>query len=89
MLLPSDRRHIMARVKRTSLNLDFELVEEAGAELGTNGTTETVHRALHDVVRRARLRRLHELLDDIFSEPPPDGYDDWNDWIEAEEDDDQ
>jgi Arc/MetJ family transcription regulator len=44
--------------KRTSLNLDFELLAEAKRELGTSGTTETVHRALHEVVRQARLRRL-------------------------------
>ena len=48
----------MARVKRTSLNIDFELVEQARAELGTNGTTDTVHRALEEVVRRAALKRL-------------------------------
>jgi hypothetical protein len=30
---------------------------------------------------------MHEVMDDIFGEPPPDGFDDWNDWIEAEEDD--
>jgi Arc/MetJ family transcription regulator len=44
--------------KRTSLNLDMSLVEEARKELGTNGTTETVHRALDEVVRQAKLRRL-------------------------------
>jgi Arc/MetJ family transcription regulator len=51
----------MARVKRTSLNLDFELVEKARAELGTNGTTDTVHRALDEVVKQAKIRRLLEL----------------------------
>jgi hypothetical protein len=45
-------------VRRTSLNLDFELVERAKAELGTNGTTDTITRALEDVVRRAALERL-------------------------------
>ena len=44
--------------KRTSLNLDMSLVEEARKELGTTGTTETVHRALDEVVRQAKLRRL-------------------------------
>jgi len=44
--------------KRTSLNLDMSLVDEARRELGTNGTTETVHRALAEVVRQAKLRRL-------------------------------
>ena len=45
-------------VKRTSLNLDMSLVDEARQELGTNGITETVHRALNEVVRQAKLRRL-------------------------------
>ena len=44
--------------KRTSLNLDMSLVDEARNELGTNGITETVHRALAEVVRQAKLRRL-------------------------------
>jgi Arc/MetJ family transcription regulator len=45
-------------VKRTSMNLDRELVREAAEVLGTVGTTETVHEALREVVRirlRARL----------------------------------
>jgi len=45
-------------VKRTSLNLDVDLVAQAREVLGSNGTTETIHRALEDVVRRERLRRL-------------------------------
>ena len=45
-------------VKRTSLNLDVDLVAEAREVLGSNGTTDTIHRALEDVVRRERLRRL-------------------------------
>jgi len=48
----------MANVRRTSLNLDFELVERAKADLGTSGTTETLHRALEEVTRRAALERL-------------------------------
>jgi Arc/MetJ family transcription regulator len=47
-------------VKRTSLNLDLDLVAEARAVLGSNGTTDTIHRALEDVVRREKLRRLAE-----------------------------
>jgi len=65
------------------MNLDLELVEQAKAELGTGGTTDTVHAALLDVVRRARIERLLETTAAIFSEPPPDGFDDWNEWIEA------
>ena len=45
-------------IKRTSLNLDMSLVDEAREVLGTNGTTETVHRALDEVARQAKLRRL-------------------------------
>ncbi len=45
-------------IKRTSLNLDFELLNEAKGILQTRETTETIHRALEDVVRHARLQRL-------------------------------
>jgi Arc/MetJ family transcription regulator len=44
--------------KRTSLNLDLDLVSEAKRALGTVTTTETIHQALRDSVRRERLRRL-------------------------------
>jgi Arc/MetJ family transcription regulator len=55
--------------RRTSLNLDLDLVAEAREVLGTNGTTETVHRALAEVVRRERLRRLaEETFDDLTPE---------------------
>jgi Arc/MetJ family transcription regulator len=45
-------------VKRTSLNLDLDLVAEARQVLGSNGTTDTVHRALEEIVRGEKLRRL-------------------------------
>jgi Arc/MetJ family transcription regulator len=45
-------------IKRTSLNLDMSLVDEARQVLGTNGTTETVHKALAEVVRQDKLRQL-------------------------------
>lgn len=48
----------MPVVKRTSLNLDLDLVGKAREVLGSNGTTDTVHRALEEVVRREKLRRL-------------------------------
>jgi Arc/MetJ family transcription regulator len=51
---------IMPMVKRTSLNLQTDLVAEARAVLGTRTTTDTVHRALAEVVRR---RKLEELAD--------------------------
>jgi hypothetical protein len=47
-------------IKRTSLNLRLDLVAQAHAELGTNGTTDTVNRALEEVVRQAAFRRLGE-----------------------------
>jgi Arc/MetJ family transcription regulator len=47
-------------VKRTSLNLELELVAQAREVLGTRGTTDTIHRALEDVVRRERLQALAE-----------------------------
>jgi Arc/MetJ family transcription regulator len=45
-------------VKRTNINLDMDLVEQAAHELGTHRTTDTVHQALRDVVARARRARL-------------------------------
>lgn len=45
-------------VKRTTINLDTELVAQAREVLEAGNTTETVHAALRDVVRRDRLRRL-------------------------------
>ncbi len=59
-------------LKRTSLNLDLDLVQAAKAVLHTSETTETIHRALADVVRHDRLRRLterrFELADDELAE---------------------
>jgi Arc/MetJ family transcription regulator len=40
------------------MNVDLDLVKEAQAVLGTKGTTETVHAALREIVRRRRLERL-------------------------------
>ncbi len=40
------------------MNVDLDLVREAQEVLGTQGTTETVHAALREIVRRERLRRL-------------------------------
>lgn len=47
-------------IKRTSLNLDLDLVSRARDVLDTRTTTETIHRALEEVVRREALRRLTE-----------------------------
>jgi len=45
-------------VRRTNINLDMELIDQAAAELGTHRTTDTVHQALRDVVARGRRARL-------------------------------
>jgi Arc/MetJ family transcription regulator len=72
-------------VKRTSLNLDMSMVDEAREVLGTNGTTQTVHKALAEVVRHDKLRQLaawefsmsNEEIEaseaEELAEPPPDG----------------
>jgi Arc/MetJ family transcription regulator len=52
-------------IKRTSLNLDLDLVAKARDVLDTSTTTETVHRALEDVIRRDALRRLAEWRPDM------------------------
>jgi Arc/MetJ family transcription regulator len=51
--------------KRTSLNLDLSLLDEARQVLGTRGTTETVNRALAEVVRHDKLLRLTEMVFDV------------------------
>jgi len=47
-------------VRRTTINLDSDLVADARDVLHTKNTTDTVHGALRDVVRRERLKRLGE-----------------------------
>jgi Arc/MetJ family transcription regulator len=44
--------------KRTSVNLDQELVRRAGEVLGTRRTTDTLHEAMREVVRLDQRRRL-------------------------------
>jgi Arc/MetJ family transcription regulator len=56
--MASHRVYHLNAVKRTNINLDMDLVEQAAHELGTRQTTETVHEALRDVVARARRARL-------------------------------
>jgi Arc/MetJ family transcription regulator len=48
----------MARVKRTTINLDLDLLEEASNLLGTSRMTDTVHAAMSDVIRRQKLESL-------------------------------
>lgn len=45
-------------IKRTNINLDMDLVAQAGAVLNTERTTDTVHDALREVIDRARRGRL-------------------------------
>jgi Arc/MetJ family transcription regulator len=45
-------------IRRTSINLDLDLVDQARGILGTKTTTDTVHTALREAVRRERLERL-------------------------------
>jgi Arc/MetJ family transcription regulator len=55
-------------IKRTSINLDLDLVSQARDILGTRNTTDTVHAALREAVRRERLKRLTELRFDHMPE---------------------
>jgi Arc/MetJ family transcription regulator len=55
-------------IKRTSLNLDLDLVARARDVLETSTTTDTVHRALQEVIRRDALRRLAEWRPDMTLE---------------------
>jgi Arc/MetJ family transcription regulator len=58
--------------RHTTIDIDMDLVREAGVALGTTRMTETVHAALEEVIRRRRLLTLLELrpaldLDDLRS----------------------
>jgi Arc/MetJ family transcription regulator len=66
-------------VKRTSLNLDMSLVDEARVVLGTRGTTQTVNRALAEVVRHDKLRRLTEMVFDADNDEIEAAWNDEND----------
>jgi len=52
----------MADVKRTSMNLDRDLVREAADALGTEGATATVHAALQKVLD---VRARADLFDSV------------------------
>jgi Arc/MetJ family transcription regulator len=70
-------------IKRTSINLDTSLVDEAREVLGTNGTTETVHKALAEVVRHDKLRRLTEMVFDFDNDEIEAAWNDENDLDES------
>lgn len=56
----------MANVKRTTINLDQDLVRETAHALGTSRMTDTVHEAMRDVVRRRHLEALtRERFEDL------------------------
>jgi Arc/MetJ family transcription regulator len=69
-------------IKRTSLNLDMSLVDEAREVLGARGTTETVNKALAEVVRQDKLRRLTERVFDVDNDEIEAA---WNDEIDVDE----
>lgn len=71
----------MTRVRRTSVNLQLDLVDEARDVLGTRTTTETIHRALAEIVRQARLR---ELAQERFHDLTPEALEDLRRWRTAE-----
>jgi len=47
--------------KHTTIDLDTDLVRDAGEVLGTTRTTDTIHAALSDVVRRRRRLAILDL----------------------------
>jgi Arc/MetJ family transcription regulator len=58
--------------RHTTIDIDMDLVREAGVALGTTRMTETVHAALEEVIRRRRLLTLLDFrpaldLDDLRS----------------------
>jgi Arc/MetJ family transcription regulator len=67
--MPDLSRQEHTRIRRTSMNLDTDLVAQARDLLGTNGTTDTIHRALSEVVLRERRKRAAALrFDDLTPE---------------------
>ena len=51
--------------KHTTIDLDQELVNAAAIVLGTTRTTDTIHAALSDVVRRRRRQGLFDVPNDL------------------------
>lgn len=50
----------MARMHKTTIEVDLDALGDAELNLGTKGFKETVNRALDDVNRRAALKRAAE-----------------------------
>jgi Arc/MetJ family transcription regulator len=51
--------------KHTTVDLDMDLVREAGQVLGTERTTDTIHAALGAVIRRDRRSALFSIPNDL------------------------
>jgi Arc/MetJ family transcription regulator len=79
--MPRKKAYDGKNMKRTSVLLDPALVGEAKEILGTATTTETVHRALEEIIRRERLRSLAQwdlgglTLDDLWEMRKPRTFD--------------
>lgn len=56
--------------KRTTMNLDRDLVQEAGVVLGTSRATDTVHAAMREIVDRAKREEL--VARDDFGDMTPE-----------------
>jgi Arc/MetJ family transcription regulator len=63
----------MTTRRHTTLNLDPLLIQEAQQVLGTTRATDTIHRALREVIDRDKRRRL---LDMGVGELTPDRLED-------------
>lgn len=53
--------HTVPNVKRTTINLDQDLVRDAAEVLGTARMTDTIHAAMSEIVRRRRLEEVTKL----------------------------
>ena len=58
---PSSSAYCAIMRKHTTIDLDADLVRDASEVLGTTRTTDTIHAALADVVRRRRRMGILEL----------------------------
>lgn len=77
--------------RRTTMNIDHELVAQAQDILGTENATATVHQALDAVIRRFHIEQLLEIEfpDDFWAETkamrrPRQEWKEWGD-VPAEE----
>lgn len=52
----------MARMHKTTIEVDLDALREAELNLGTSGFKETVNAALNEINRRAALRRAADRI---------------------------